>query len=276
MPDPLRHYNSKLMNAGNSDSLVWDEARLRDPHGQGDKSARVRSMFDAIAPSYERVNRLLSAGRDAGWRRAAVAMADIIPQDRVLDVACGTGDFARAFAAAGPAWVVGADFSGGMLARAAAASGPSTPADRRTSRRRPPSMTWSRGDALSLPFADESFTVVGCAFGIRNFQDLAAGLCEFHRVLRPGGRAVILEFSTPRIPLVRQAYSVYFRHVLPRVATRLSGDRTGAYRYLPRSVASFADGKAIRQTLESAGFAGVSQRSLTWGVVMVHLARKST
>ncbi|MCA9255646.1 MAG: class I SAM-dependent methyltransferase, partial [Phycisphaerales bacterium] len=138
--------------------LIWDESRLADPHAQPDKARRVQSMFDGIAPTYERVNRVLSAGRDAYWRRRAVELSGIQSTDEVLDIACGTGDFARAFAAARPTRVVGADFSAGMLALAA---------------NRPAPGEWCRADALVLPFVDASFDVVSCAFGVRNFQNLA-------------------------------------------------------------------------------------------------------
>lgn len=253
------------MSRSRADSLVWDETRLADPHGQDDKAARVRAMFDAIAPSYERVNRLMSAGRDSVWRRAAVDMAGIEAEDRVLDVACGTGDFARAFAAAGPALLIGTDFAGGMLALAA---------ERDRAGAEHGGIGWCRADGMSLPFADESFTVVSCAFGVRNLQDLVVGLREFHRVLRPGGRAVILEFSMPRWAVLRALYSFYFRIVLPRAATRISGDRSGAYRYLPRSVVSFLDAEGMEAALKGVGFGGLERRSMTCGVAHAYVARK--
>lgn len=249
------------MTAGPTNSVVWDESRLADPHRQPDKALRVRAMFDAIAPTYERVNRWLSLGRDASWRRRAVAMAAVQSTDRVLDVACGTGDFARAFIKANPAQVVGSDFSAQMLALAAA---------------RPVSRAqWCRADGTALPFADDSFDVVSCAFGIRNFQNLERGLGEFHRVLRRGGRAVILEFSIPSFQLAAGMYRLYFRNILPRLATWISGDRTGAYDYLPQSVETFLDEPALRRALAEAGFASCVTRRMTAGIVTVYLARKA-
>ena len=245
-----------------ADKPVWDRSRLADPHGQADKADRVRTMFDAIAPTYERVNRVTSAGRDAYWRRTAVAMAEIRPADRVLDVACGTGDFARAFAEAGPSVVIGSDFAERMLALAAS--------------RGNKTIKWCRADGLALPFDDGAFTVVSCAFGVRNFQDLDVGLREFHRVLEPGGRAVILEFSMPRLRVLRALYLIYFRRVLPWLATRISRDRTGAYRYLPKSVSSFVDTSGMSAALKDAGFASVEHRGLTAGIATVHIARKAT
>lgn len=244
-----------------ADKTVWDRPRLADPHGQPDKADRVRTMFDAIAPTYERVNRVTSVGRDAYWRKTAVALAHIRPTDRVLDVACGTGDFARAFAEASPAVVIGSDFAARMLALAAS--------------RGNGGIKWCRADGLALPFESGAFTVVSCAFGVRNFQDLGDGLREFHRVLVPGGRAVILEFSMPRSRLLRLIYSVYFRRVLPWLATRISRDRTGAYRYLPQSVSSFVDNRGMAAALKDAGFVSVEHRGLTAGIVTVHLARKA-
>lgn len=248
------------MHTSPADSPVWDNGRLADPHGQPDKAARVRAMFDEIAPTYERVNRVLSAGRDAYWRRRAVGMTAIQPDDRVLDLACGTGDFARAFAVAKPKLVIGCDFAEQMLRQAA--------------ERPNESIRWCLGDAQTLPFADHSFSVASCAFGVRNWQNLGRGLAEVFRVLRKGGRLVILEFSMPRAPIVTRAYQLYFRRVLPTVATWISGDRTGAYRYLPASVASFIDEEGMTASLRAAGFARVEARRLTLGIVTVFVAGK--
>ncbi|MCG8404620.1 MAG: bifunctional demethylmenaquinone methyltransferase/2-methoxy-6-polyprenyl-1,4-benzoquinol methylase UbiE [Phycisphaerales bacterium] len=240
---------------------VWDESRLESPHSQPDKAKRVQAMFDEIAPTYELVNRVLSAGRDAYWRRRAVAMAEINPNDRVLDLACGTGNFARAFASAGPEVIVGSDFAEQMLALAAS--------------RNEAKCRWCRGDALALPFADASFTVVSCAFGVRNFQRLSAAFGEMHRVLKPGGRVVILEFTMPTSRVLGPLYSFYFRSILPRAARLISRDRSGAYQYLPKSVGSFIDADGMIQELKSAGFAKADYKTLTVGIVTVYIARKA-
>jgi demethylmenaquinone methyltransferase/2-methoxy-6-polyprenyl-1,4-benzoquinol methylase len=249
------------MHTSSAESRVWDEGRLADPHGQPDKAVRVRAMFDEIAPTYERVNRVLSAGRDASWRRRAVDMTRIQPEDRVIDLACGTGDFARVFATAAPEFVVGCDFAERMLRFAV---------DRPL-----PRLRWCLADALTLPFADESFSVASCAFGVRNWQDLSRGLAEVHRVLRHGGRFVILEFSMPRVPLLSSAYLFYLRRILPVAATWISRDRTGAYRYLPASVSSFVDEAGMREALLAAGFDRIQCRKLTFGVVTIFLAAKN-
>jgi demethylmenaquinone methyltransferase/2-methoxy-6-polyprenyl-1,4-benzoquinol methylase len=219
-------------------------------------------MFDAIAPTYERVNAVASLGRDRYWRREMVRLAEVHPGDVLLDVACGTGDVARTFAGASvrPHRIVGADFSVPMLHRAA-----SRPIDRGT---------FCQADALGLPLADASVSIVTCAFGIRNFQDLGCGLREMSRVLRPGGRAVILEFTVPTTPILRHLYLVYFRRILPMAATMISRDRTGAYRYLPESVLSFQGSDEITSALKAAGFDEVKVRLMTAGIVSIYVARK--
>lgn len=239
---------------------VWDRPRLANLHDQPDKARRVRAMFDGIAPTYELVNRILSFGRDAHWRRSAVRMADVRPDDHVLDLACGTGDFAREFARAGPHMIVGSDFSPVMLALGAA--------------RDSGAIQWCRADALAMPYGDATFTIVSCAFGVRNFQSLSRGLEEMYRVLAPGGRAVILEFTTPKTPVFARMYLLYFRHILPLAARLISRDGSGAYDYLPQSVTSFLDARGMIEALKSAGFSGVRHRSLTLGVATAYVARK--
>lgn len=240
--------------------VIWDAERLANPHAQVDKAQRVQAMFDAIAPTYERVNRILSAGQDAHWRRRAVKLACVTPTDRVLDLACGTGDFARAFQKAEPALVVGSDFSQNMLRLAAQRSGSD--------------LRWCRGDAMALPFEDGAFTIVSCAFGVRNFQELLPGLREMYRVLSPGGRVIILEFSLPKSRFLGGIYLFYLRRILPLLARLISRDRTGAYSYLPSSMAAYADIHGMVQFLSSAGFVEIEHLSLTFGTVAVYLGRK--
>jgi len=257
---PLPLYFAQPMT---KESPVWTPDLLDAPHHAPDKAARVRSMFNAIAPRYELVNTLFSAGRDASWRRKAVALARITAEDDVLDIAAGTGDFARAFAAAGPRSVVGTDFAHEMLTRAC---------------RRPAGGTncrWCESDALNLPFRAGAFSVTSCAFGVRNFNDLNAGLAEMYRVLRGGGRAVILEFTRPGNALTRRLYELYSTRLMPLAASWVSGDRSGAYRYLPRSVVSFVDATQMCDHLRRAGFDEVSATPLTMGVVTVYIARKT-
>lgn len=256
--------------SGRRQDAVWDDRRLQHPHAQPDKAGRVRRMFDAIAPTYELINTLASGGRDAYWRREMVRLAEVRRNDVLLDVACGTGDVARAFAGAEdkgvppgarPARIVGLDFSPAMLQRAV-----SRPIER---------CVFSQGDALRLPIADASVSIVTCAFGIRNFQDLGAGLGEMCRVLRAGGRAVILEFSVPTRAVRRRLYVFYATRLMPMLAGLISGDRTGAYRYLPSSVLSFQQGEELVSSFRASGFAEVRANPLTWGIVTVYVARKA-
>lgn len=243
-------------------TLLWDDDRLVRPHEQADKSQRVRRMFDAIAPTYEVVNRLFSAGRDRAWRQESVALVRPTSQDRVLDIACGTGDFARAFGSspAGSPLIVGCDFAPRMLSRAASRSGPD--------------ISWVQANALALPFESASFSITGCAFGVRNFQNLDTGLGEMFRVLRPGGRAVILEFSMPGHRLWRRVYGLYACRIMPLGAALVSRDRTGAYRYLPRSVVSFSTKAEMCDRLKLAGFEKVTATPMTFGIVTVYVAAK--
>ncbi len=233
-----------------------------DPHALPDKAARVRRMFDDIAPTYERVNTLVSAGRDRAWRCETVRLAEVKPDDRVLDIACGTGDLTEAFARAGARRVVGIDFAFQMLLRSLS--------------RVPGRAGWIQGDALRLPFADETFEITCCAFGVRNFQDLETGLAEMHRVLKPGGRAVILEFSTPAQPVLRGIYQFYFAKILPKLATWISGDRTGAYNYLPSSVRTFVTPVQMIELLKKVGFSSARATSRTCGIVHIVRADKAT
>jgi demethylmenaquinone methyltransferase/2-methoxy-6-polyprenyl-1,4-benzoquinol methylase len=255
-----------MRRSNGTQNPLWSDELLSAPHQAPDKADRVRGMFNAIAPRYELVNTVFSAGRDAYWRRTAVALAKITGSDVVLDLACGTGDFARAFLKARPAGVIGCDFAHRMLTGALQAS---------ASAGRPAAKLWFvEGDALTLPFADAAFSVLSCAFGVRNFADLDAGLREMHRVLRPGGRVVILEFTRPSNRLFRRLYEFYTHSVMPWAATAISGDRSGAYRYLPRSVVSFLTVDEMASRLRTAGFANPTAVSLTLGIVNVYIAER--
>ncbi len=238
---------------------LWDEAALADPHARADKGARVRAMFDAIAARYERVNHIVSLGQDTRWRRRAVQRVGPRAGEVVLDVCCGTGDMIRAFARAQPrlARIIGVDFAEKML-RSGRYDGLAPP------------VHLLRADGLRLPLREASVDIVSCAFGVRNFQDLAAGLGEFVRVLRPGGRAVVLEFAMPESWLVRWGYRFYSDHLLPRLATLVSRDRTGAYRYLPRSIQTFERRAAMAGRLRAAGLCDVQAESLNLGTVVIY------
>ncbi len=233
-------------------------------------------MFDAIAPRYDLLNHLLSAGIDRRWRAAAIRSLQLTGRETLLDVCCGTADVAlegrrashdRRGGPSGPpaARVVGVDFSGAMLAlglRKVLAAGES---DR---------ITLLRGDAMRLPAADRSVDAATIAFGIRNVQRPDVACAEIARVLRPGGRLAILEFGVPRIPGIRPVYLWYFTHVLPRIGRAISG-HGAAYSYLPASVGTFAPPAQFVETVRKAGFSDVRADPLTFGIVYLYTARRA-
>lgn len=248
---------------------VWAERALENPHTDADKPTKVRSMFAAIARSYDLNNRLHSLGLDQAWRRFAVNAAQVSENDTVADIACGTGDLTEMFARRSPAReILGLDFTPQMLdiARSKQASRPEHIKTR---------IRYLQGDAQNLPLEDNSADVLSIAFGIRNVQDPAAACREFARVLKPGGRLVVLEFDTPRCAPVRWANSFYSGWLMPRTATLLSGDRSGAYRYLPKSVESFLTRDELVGTINAAGFGQISVKSLTLGICACYRATMS-
>ncbi len=216
----------------------------------------VRSMFDRIAPVYDVMNRVMTAGLDVRWRRLAAESA-VRNGDRVLDAACGTGDLAIADLKAGAGRVTGLDFSEQMLVRA---------------RRKSVSIEWIQGDMLALPFADETFDAATVGFGVRNVEDLALGLRELRRVLRPGGRLAILEITQPRGAL-RPFYSLWFDRVVPVLGKVLPGG--DAYTYLPASVKRFPTAERLAGMLREAGFDDVRFRLLAGSIVALHTGHAS-
>jgi demethylmenaquinone methyltransferase/2-methoxy-6-polyprenyl-1,4-benzoquinol methylase len=212
----------------------------------------VRSMFDRIAPVYDAMNRVMTAGLDQRWRRAT-AEAVVRPGDRVLDACCGTGDLALACERAGGR-VVGLDFSERMLERA---------------RRKSQTVEWSPGDLLSLPFPESSFDAATVGFGVRNLDDLERGLGELRRVLRPGGRLGILEITQPR-GVAAPFYRLWFDRLVPLLGRLLPGG--SAYTYLPASVRRFPGPDELAALLAAAGFRDVRYRLFAAGIVALHTA----
>ena len=224
---------------------------------------RIAGMFDAIAPRYDLLNRLLSAGIDRRWRARAIASLQLQGRETLVDVCTGTADVA--LEARRAARIVGVDFAGAMLARGRVKV-QQAGADRR--------ITLVRGDAMRLPAADASADAVTVAFGIRNVEKPDVGCAEMARVLRPGGRLAILEFAMPRIPGVAALYRWYFSRVLPFVGRRISG-HSGAYAYLPESVGSFPPPAEFVTLLQQAGFSQVRADPLTFGIVYLYTAVKA-
>jgi demethylmenaquinone methyltransferase / 2-methoxy-6-polyprenyl-1,4-benzoquinol methylase len=243
-----------------SRSASLPQALVSPTPGAPEKDA-VRGMFDRIAPRYDLLNRLLSAGIDRRWRRACVDLLDVHGTARVLDLCTGTADLLiEALERDQGRRGVGLDLSGEMLRRGAA----------KLRRRRLDSRAvLAAADAECLPVAASSFDGALIAFGIRNVGDPARALGELRRVLRPGGRLVVLEFGTPK-GLAGAAYRLYFERILPRIGRLVSGDQ-GAYTYLPRSVARFPAPEGFCALLERAGFKGVSSRPLTLGIAWLFL-----
>ena len=224
---------------------------------------QVHQMFNAIAPRYDLLNRLLSGGRDRYWRRRTVARLAPQPGEHFLDIATGTADVALEIVRQSntrEVQVVGMDFSEPMLELAR---------QKIDSRDQAGMIELQTGSAEHLPFADHTFDGTTTAFGVRNFSDLDRSLREMVRVLKPGGRSVILEFAMPRHPALNFLYTFYFETLLPRVG-RLVSRHPSAYTYLPESVAAFPVREDFKSRMEQAGFDDVTYRELTFGIVILY------
>ena len=224
---------------------------------------QVRAMFDRIARVYDRMNAVMTAGMHERWRERAAQMAEVGPGQRALDVATGTGDLAleleRHVGATGA--VVGIDFAERMLELA------------RVKARNTPGVRFEQGNALELSFPDGEFDAVTVGFGARNFADLRRGLAEMARVAKPGGRVVVLEFTTPRTPPLSWFFSLWFDRIVPRLG-RLAGDPE-AYAYLPASVRRFPDPRGLAAELAASGLADVRWIVTAGGIVTIHVGRKA-
>jgi demethylmenaquinone methyltransferase/2-methoxy-6-polyprenyl-1,4-benzoquinol methylase len=223
------------------------------PTGQ-EKVEAVRSMFDAIAPRYDLVNRVMTFRMDVGWRKRTIADLRLPQASTVLDLACGTGDLCRGLTAAGLR-PVGMDLSFGMLAAA------------RTE------VPLCQADALRLPVADASIDGVTCGFALRNFVELGPFFTELGRVVRPGGRIALLEVASPANPVLRWGHGIYFGKVVPRIGGLLSD--ASAYRYLPRSVAYLPEPATMLEMLADAGFEQVNRQLLSTGIAQLITATRA-
>ena len=233
-----------------------------------DKNAdRIAGMFDAIAPRYDLLNHLLSAGIDKRWRARAIRSLHLTGRETLVDVATGTADVAleaRRAGGQGAAKVVGVDFAGAMLALGLVKVRAAGEGER---------IGLVRGDAMNLPVPTASADAVTISFGIRNVQRPEVACREMSRVLRPGGRLAILEFGMPRIPGVRAMYAWYFRRALPLIGRLISG-HTAAYTYLPASVGTFPPPAEFMTILRQSGFVDVRAVPLTFGIVYLYTGRK--
>jgi len=219
-----------------------------------EKTARVRSMFDAIAPRYDLINRLMTFGLDQSWRRATVDALALPPDALVLDLACGTGDLTRLALRSGYR-VIGADLSRGMLDA------------NRTG------VPLVHADCSTLPFPDGAFDGLVCGYALRNFTDLAGALAETARVIRPGGRLALLEVDAPSSPVLKAGYGIWFDRVVPVLGGLLSDAE--AYHYLPRSVAYLPAAPVLRRMLTEAGYSGVGVRPLAGGLSQLLMATRA-
>jgi demethylmenaquinone methyltransferase/2-methoxy-6-polyprenyl-1,4-benzoquinol methylase len=219
------------------------------------EEGQVRAMFDRIAGPYDLMNSVMTAGLHHRWRERAADLARVGPGARVLDVATGTGDLAIALArrVAPGGEVIGSDFSEGMLAVA---------------RRKAPELRWEQGNALALPYGDGEFDAATVGFGARNFSDLARGLAEMARVVRPGGRVVVLEITTPTKPPLSTFFRLWFDHVVPLIG------RDEAYTYLPNSVKRFPGPHALAAEMDAAGLRDIRWILTAGGIIALHVGAR--
>ncbi|MEI8032813.1 MAG: bifunctional demethylmenaquinone methyltransferase/2-methoxy-6-polyprenyl-1,4-benzoquinol methylase UbiE [Chlorobiaceae bacterium] len=224
--------------------------------------ASIQQMFDEVAPTYDFLNHLLSLGIDNYWRRTATNRAKKLlaqnPAPAILDVATGTGDLAASMSRIAGAKVTALDLSPEMLVLA---------------RKKYPHITFHEGYAEKLPFADASFDIVSAGFGVRNFEDLEEGMREFHRILKPGGHALIIEPMIPRNAMLKKLYLIYFKNVLPKIAGLFSKS-TFAYDYLPHSVEQFPQAEAFTAILKKTGFRNAEYIPMTFETSILYVARK--
>ncbi|MBK0402102.1 bifunctional demethylmenaquinone methyltransferase/2-methoxy-6-polyprenyl-1,4-benzoquinol methylase UbiE [Adhaeribacter sp. BT258] len=228
------------------------------------KKNQVAQMFNSIAGKYDFLNHFLSAGVDIYWRKKAIGLLQKSKPKQILDIATGTGDLAIEALKVHPDKVTGVDISEGMLA---------VGREKMQKKGLAGKIELLSGDSENLQFKADSFDAITCAFGVRNFENLEKGLSEMNRVLKPGGRVVILEFSKPTAFPMKQAYNFYFKNILPVFGKMISKDQS-AYTYLPESVQAFPDGKAFLGILDKVGFKQTQWQSLTFGICSIYTAVK--
>lgn len=231
---------------------------------ESSKKQQVADMFDNISHKYDFLNHFLSLGIDIRWRKKAIKLLKEIQPKQILDIATGTGDFAIEALKLNPDHVTGVDISEGML---------NVGREKLKKRKLDDKITLTSGDSENLPFEDNKFDAIIVAFGVRNFENLEKGLSEMFRVLRPGGKVVVLEFSKPKRFPFKQLYNFYFKNILPTLGKTISKDNA-AYTYLPESVKSFPDGKDFTSILDKLGFKETVCKPLTLGISSIYTGIK--
>jgi len=232
---------------------------------QGTKKEQVADMFNNISKTYDFLNHFLSLGIDIIWRKKAINELKALQPKLILDVATGTGDFAfEALSILKPEKIIGVDISSGMLSIAQ---------QKIDKRQLGSSFEVKLGDSEKLPFDDSMFDAVTVAYGVRNFENLETGLADIQRVLKPGGKAVVLEFSKPKVFPVKQLYKLYFNYITPAIGKLFSKDAR-AYTYLPESVAAFPDGQAFVALMDKTGFKNTKCRPLAFGICSIYTGVK--
>ena len=247
---------------------MYSQEKIKPYSQQGEKVEQVEAMFDGIAPTYDFLNHALSMGIDRGWRRKAVEALGKYAPKRVLDIATGTGDFAILLGKMlNPKQIIGADISEGMMevARRKVAA--------LANELQGTEISFQKEDCLRLTFPAGSFDAVTVAYGVRNFQDLDAGLSEMYRVLKPGGHLLIVELATPPHFPMRQLFWLYAHVVMPFVGWVVSRD-SRAYSYLPATMEAFPQGEVMEGVLQKAGFGSVQWRRFTFGICTMYIAEK--
>lgn len=237
-----------------------------NPYSESDlsKKEQVEQMFDNISGKYDLLNRILSMGIDVRWRKKVVKSVKKANPKTVLDIATGTGDLAIQIAKSTQAQITGFDLSAGMLEVGRKKVAKEKLDDR---------IEMIQGDAEKMPFEDNSFDVITVAFGVRNFENLKKGLDEIYRVLKPGGKFIILEFSQPESFPMKQLYAFYSKNILPKIGKQISKDES-AYTYLPDSVKAFPYGEEMKKILKNSNFSKSSDKKLTFGIASIYESLK--
>lgn len=249
-----------------SENNEKNERKVVKPYGQHDKSKKeeVAEMFNNISGRYDFLNHFLSLGIDKLWRKKAVRLLKSIAPKKMLDIATGTGDFALEALRLNPDHIVGLDISAGMLEKGR---------EKMVKRKVDAKISMQLGDSENIPFEDASFDAITVGFGVRNFENLEKGLGEMLRVLKPGGKAAILEFSKPRKFPVKQTFGFYSKFMIPFIGRIISKDKA-AYTYLPDSVAAFPEGADFVAILNKVGYKNVTSHLVSGGIATIYLGEK--